>query len=339
MEKNIGLGSWFMRHFRQIAGAVAFICPALAVAIELLGESGVINRNTVLTNYQPTTPEAIILDAWVANKFTPWFTSLSREYKTAFEIPNIPQSQKLVVANSIMGKIEAVDTFFQRFEITGLSSGARASRLQTIGLIFDKMTNIMTAELGAVHLESQSDVASIAGFEGIITDRTKFINMKFMRPYFVIGAGSNNITIDDSGGLLFDPTDSTDSTDTTEIQAPKGTVFLANHTTNVATNLITTATNLINSGTATPEQIAAATAAAATAATTAAAAVAAAAAAGVATAEAAALAAQVAADAQAAADAALAVVNPSNIGKYIGIAAGVGIVLYLATSSKNNNNN
>lgn len=220
MEQNIGLGwAWFDRQRARLAGIAAVLAfiPGCQALSALLGAAIALTakytsteaRGTVNTDYDPTPAETLIIDNFMTNKFGPWFKTIGLEYATAFEKSNVSKEQKIIVANSILNKIEAVDTYFQTKETKGLSTGAVAVRLRLMGIFFDTITETMVKETGSVSMAfAQATITSITGFSEIITTPAVFIGMSYLKPRLVfLGGGKDPIKIIPPNGEWENPID------------------------------------------------------------------------------------------------------------------------------------
>lgn len=166
MEQEQGLSgfwSWLKRHTHLIAGIctavglapLGVVIEAISASIDAGGESsgkgsgGNMGDNTMSKtgDYEPTSSEASILDAWVENKLTPFYQKLLIQIKLAFESANY--SFQLQQINEIEMKMCVVRSYYMTHETTSLSLNAVNVRSKLIDTIFQPIEQMIVDSIAS----------------------------------------------------------------------------------------------------------------------------------------------------------------------------------------------
>jgi hypothetical protein len=136
-EQNTGLNgfrNWLRRNLGWISGAVAIINPGVGAALKAL-DIAMGDEVEGQRAYEPTTAEQVILDKWVKEKLTPFYSNLNTQFQSVFNGPS-PSTQLLVI-NEIMAKICVVRGYFATNETNGLSKLAVEKRMELIDIVLN----------------------------------------------------------------------------------------------------------------------------------------------------------------------------------------------------------
>lgn len=196
-----GLGGWFGRKIKALAqrivkaiekipivGAIAEEF-GLAEAVNTIGQGNAefwnrtntpllvemnpiyINQPAVLSDYEPTPAEAVILDKF-ADKFEPFYKTLAEELAAGLATATI--AEKILIVNSVLNKMAVVKAYFAVNETAGLTPDGVKSRSELITVVFQPLHDVMNQKLSGQPLTvAQVSITinqTIANqFKGLIT--------------------------------------------------------------------------------------------------------------------------------------------------------------------------
>lgn len=112
---------------------------------------------------EPTAYEESILDAWVNNKFTPYFRKIAMALDTALAGTNV--KTQIAQINSVMAQMCIVQQYYLVNETAGLSANAVNVRMQLIKELFKPLESLIIEELGSPF--TATVVANQADFAGL----------------------------------------------------------------------------------------------------------------------------------------------------------------------------
>ncbi|RZL47075.1 MAG: hypothetical protein EOP00_13025 [Pedobacter sp.] len=158
---NAGLNGcgWICRQLNKISNAVSkipflgttvvkFIVEVQKVVDLFDNDLGALMRPALSFNVsEPTKAEETILDNWVNNKFTPFFTDMVVLIDAAFATNNL-QTQ-ITVANKQLLKMKVVREYYVLNETTGLSQNAVNLRMNLINELFNTLDQVIVSKLGS----------------------------------------------------------------------------------------------------------------------------------------------------------------------------------------------
>jgi len=152
-SQNQGLGGWFGRMVRKLAGAVLKIAEGMPIvgmvvkaANEALNLSGMIenpdnwNWRSTDQEYEPTASEAAVLTTFT-EKLKSFYRTLANDLSTGLQMAGT--AEKILIVNSCLNRMSIVKAYFASNETAGLSSDAVKSRDEIILTVFQPLHDVI----------------------------------------------------------------------------------------------------------------------------------------------------------------------------------------------------